>query len=866
MHVLMERFTIQFQGVGDRQLLLMLLAGVELMLLAAACWRLARRRVGGVMMLAAALGPPAALAALGVGSALRFRRGDRHGGKVMAVAAAGLAVASALGAWLAVGSADPIAPWAVLVGLQVAIATGAFYASVYAYLGVRRLAALMLLRMAAIGALLLILFKPAIGMIGGAGGVALPVLADRSASMSTADETPGPSRFSRAVAALNSQRARLDRAARPVWTSFAQSPAVAPSFDALAAMKPAGGGSDSTDIALAIRQALAKNKDLAAILLVSDGLHNAADSSVADAVAQAGVPIFVAGVGSANEQALAKRNVQIESVAAPLEVVANNVATVSVQLRLTALAGAGGVEVQLLEEGQDQPLATAKAPPAAKADQRMDVELKWTPRPSAASQPSGGQPRRLRAYVPPQAGETLTDDNQAQFHVLTAEPRIRVLYVEGSMRPEYKYLKRLLETDSNIQFMGLVRISGNRFWAQGGAGRLDRLPAGDDDFSLFDVLILGDLDQTFLSGDQVARIRRFVDKGGALLMLGGASSFGPGGYGQTDIEAALPVLVGPRSQPQEFSPFVPRLTAAGQAHPVFEGIADYFAGPGGRLPRPDLPKLPELSGCVTVVREKPGASVLAVHPTRSGENGPLIVLAVQQFGAGRSAALAADTTWNWYMPLQALGADSPYHRFWGQLIRWLAGVETKGLRTPPQALLRLGRPSARVGQAVEISALARDPKTPQAQLSVQCAISSDDPSKPPREIALSASREPAMFNASWQPEQAGDFRVKLSVRDEAGNVVGTDELPLHVRPPWSETDRLARNAALLEQIAQRSGGKYADISRLPELTDQIVQRLRTAVPARQGQVWKLYNFTWLFVAFVVLLTIEWLLRRNWQLQ
>ena len=42
---------------------------------------------------------------------------------------------------------------------------------------------------------------------------------------------------------------------------------------------------------------------------------------------------------------------------------------------------------------------------------------------------------------------------------------------------------------------------------------------------------------------------------------------------------------------------------------------------------------------------------------------------------------AADTTFRWNLSMRALGKESPYNRFWGQMIRWLASQENMEKKT-----------------------------------------------------------------------------------------------------------------------------------------------------------------------------------------
>ena len=88
-----------------------------------------------------------------------------------------------------------------------------------------------------------------------------------------------------------------------------------------------------------------------------------------------------------------------------------------------------------------------------------------------------------------------------------------------------------------------------------------------------------------------------------------------------------------------------------------------------------------------------------------------------------------------------------------------------------------------------------------------------------------------------------------------------------VAPYSKETDRLARAGRVLAAVAERTGGRSIELSRLPDVIDALIQRQQSRLlPAPMAVERSLYNFTLLFLVFVGLLTTEWLLRRNWQLQ
>jgi len=127
-----------------------------------------------------------------------------------------------------------------------------------------------------------------------------------------------------------------------------------------------------------------------------------------------------------------------------------------------------------------------------------------------------------------------------------------------------------------------------------------------EEWKKFDVIIIGDLDISFLTKIQQNAIEQVVRDGKGLLMIGGQNSFGPGGYQGTPIENALPVFVGDLNAGQEKSEFVPRLTAEGSTHPAMEGLADWF----GVEEKAPAKVLPPIRGNVVVPKPKSGAQVL----------------------------------------------------------------------------------------------------------------------------------------------------------------------------------------------------------------------------------------------------------------
>jgi len=76
-------------------------------------------------------------------------------------------------------------------------------------------------------------------------------------------------------------------------------------------------------------------------------------------------------------------------------------------------------------------------------------------------------------------------------------------------------------------------------------GGAEIIPAKMEDLLAYDCVVLSNFPRASLGKSAMAMLSGYVrEHGGGLIMLGGANSFGPGGYGGTPIEEVLPVKMG----------------------------------------------------------------------------------------------------------------------------------------------------------------------------------------------------------------------------------------------------------------------------------------------------------------------------------
>jgi hypothetical protein len=166
-------------------------------------------------------------------------------------------------------------------------------------------------------------------------------------------------------------------------------------------------------------------------------------------------------------------------------------------------------------------------------------------------------PRQFKFRVSPLAGEAVTQNNVREALINVRDVRERILYYEGEPRFEMKFLRRAVADDKNLLTGGpaahrrqQVHAPGRRSGRSGG-----RFSADARRVVPLSRLILGSVEAGAFSGDQLQMIADFVDRrGGGLLMLGGARSFGEGGYGGTPVADALPLVIDPKTRASDPAP------------------------------------------------------------------------------------------------------------------------------------------------------------------------------------------------------------------------------------------------------------------------------------------------------------------------
>lgn len=447
------------------------------------------------------------------------------------------------------------------------------------------------------------------------------------------------------------------------------------------------------------------------------------------------------------------------------------------------------------------------------------------------------------------------------FLVDNPAKEVEILYIEGHPRNEYKFIRRAAENDTAVRLKTYLMTGPQKFLRQGIDSTMELAggyPDSQEELFKYDAVIFGDLTRNLFTDKQLALTRDFVSRrGGGFLMLGGSTAFDQGFIG-TPIEALLPVsLVNEKNLPPELrggvgrgdhptgQTFAPRLTNEGQRSMILRlEIED-------EVNRKLWRDMPQLQGINVSGRAKPGAVVLAVHPTLIFQGVPLPVLAYQRYGRGRTMSLMTATTWRWQMlkPHE----DTSHERFWRQLLRWLTGSSP----TPVEIFLEHNTFST--GDEVKVKARVYDAVyEPVSEATVWLKLT--DPDGGIEDIQMQADiAQAGDYFASFTASKSGVHQLEVSSSGGLSKDGYASLSFLAANSMHEMRGAAAMNRDLLEKIARLGGGNYYTPDKADLLVKDLNNNRKVHTVAFKLDIW---NIPIVFFLLFFCFGLEWLLRRR----
>ena len=596
-----------------------------------------------------------------------------------------------------------------------------------------------------------------------------------------------------------------------------------------------------TDIAGALNQLVQERSEarLGAVVMFTDGQHNAERDPVKAASAFEGLPLLLVPTGSVQHT----HDVILNHLRAPRSVILEDAIMVDAMLNAHECLGEE-LEVQLLRDERviQSRTITVNSPDFARrvAFRQEADEL-------------GSHDFTLR--VEPTAEEQFTANNEAEFSVEVVENEIRVLLADQTPRWEHRFLRNLFKRDQTIEFdERLLEAQGSR-WSPTDKG----LPETEDEWARYRAVILGDIAPERLDVEQQAMLERYVGyRGGTLVIIAGRD-FMPGAYIDRPFEKLLPIEPADSAW-RDQAGFNLYLTEEGRRSPALQLAAEDVVNQ--RLWRELTQKLPLYSLSIHS-QPKVNAHTLIAASLRAGSDrdgqSQRAFLCWQHYGRGRVVYLAAPVSYQ----LRLRRGDQYHHRFWGQLLRWAmtrdmgAGSKTVRLSTDKDRYTQ--------GDGVQVTAwLSQTDGIAVSGAQSQLVVRRD-------------GQEDATFGMEEDPDEPGAYRAVLEdlapgpitieitgneVKDLLNREGALGRVETFVMIDSQDTRELSEtrcNLPLLTQIAEAAGGAIVPPTALRSAISHLDLAPIISEDVSQQSLWDRWRFLWIFVGC---LTVEWVIRKR----
>lgn len=577
-----------------------------------------------------------------------------------------------------------------------------------------------------------------------------------------------------------------------------------------------------------------RGQPLAAILLYSDGLDT---SGLKDVVVATGAPVFAFELENPFTPKVRASRISLANVDFPARVVVGWDAEIHASVMGVGMSGKT-TAVELWRNGTKQADSSVSF--------NDDEQTRTVEFPVSATE-AGVIHYELR--VTDTAADT--EAKNYPFMIEALPPGKRILYIQNTLGFDFKFLRKAVVSDRNLQLNAFVRWGDGRLVSMGERGvaaeaKLDMSAAG---LSKYSVVILGDLPAGALPAESYQALKEFVSRGGGLVLMGGAHQLAAPDAAQLALNEISPVKL-----PADYKEgnVEVQITDTGLRHPVFGPLFSSIK---------DFPPL--LSANISSASSNPTTEVL-VEGTLGGRKFP--VIATGRFGQGRVVCVMTDTIWRWRLASKSWSSDrSPYDTFWTQLMDWLIPKEQEKQGTNKIELFT-ERSNYLMGEHPEMRAIVRlaDEKG-HAPVSLPLTVKTPDGKR--FDYTMRAATLPSAdgkqipgYRVVIEPNMAGIFVAKSET--EIGGVKTAGETRFVVAKPATELTGKPLNREFLKQIAEQTAGRFFSANEREQWPSAIhfLQKQFATV-----QVKDLWNKPILLLFLLAALCGDWILRKRWNL-
>ncbi|MDB6137345.1 MAG: hypothetical protein JWO94_417 [Verrucomicrobiaceae bacterium] len=594
-----------------------------------------------------------------------------------------------------------------------------------------------------------------------------------------------------------------------------------------------------TDLDQALREALGPATTGSALVVLTDGQHNAPGSpeEFSASLKDSAVPIFTVGMGTE----VPPPDLSIVDVSAPEAVFTAERVEGMISMRDSMPPGLPG-SLRIESQGKllwEQPFSTD-----GKGERRFNYSFLMKDMPAAAGQ--ADKNLRLFNVVAGVNGEGASlektranNSREVALHLL--QKKRKLLMLDGRARWETRYAHNHFERDERWS----VVTAFDDYGSGTGNSLAAAFPITKDELFTYDLVVIGDFEPSRLKPEHVEWLSEFVEKrGGGLVFIDGARGH-LRSWSKSKAAGLVPVQWAAEAKGMQ-GPLTWHLTTQAGRAPALR-LSD--------SPSANAALWAALPGSMwsAVVTASPGAETLATLDLPTKKSTPAVVF--HSVGAGAVLYIASDELWRWRYQV----ADLYHQRLWMQVAAWIAAppFQAEG----KQIAIGTDRLRYAAGEQSEIRVRLRNaageivadahPRAFLIHEGIDAAT-----------LELEADPTHAgVYHALTPPLKAGEWQIAVS---EAAAAARSDlRLTLRVADTGNqELASLTMNRPLLETMARNTNGRFLREEQAGELPGLLENLDRKQSITRETILWSSW---WWLGAVMVLITTEWLVRKRLRL-
>jgi hypothetical protein len=631
----------------------------------------------------------------------------------------------------------------------------------------------------------------------------IAVLMDSSASMETRDIVAANANRLTSGSATNSQSRLTSAATRADWLAQKRQSqfwkpleksgkVVVEDFSAPTATTNSESADDGTDLNRALETSAQQQKNLKAVLLLTDGDWNAGKSPLVAAtrLREQNVPVFAVTIG--REKPIP--DLVLENVSAPSYGLFGEQIAIPFKIQ-SHLPREVRTEISLAEENWDEVKKEIVIP----ANGETQEAILWSPHAMGDA--------TLTLKLPVQPDEGIAENNEQSFRINIRQDKLKVLVVDSLPRWEYRYLRNALARDPGVEMHTI--LFHPEIGMGGGKNYLSAFPSTKEQIASYDVIFLGDvgIGDGELTEQNAELIKGLVEQQSSGLI------FLPGRRGRelTFLKSPLaelyPVVLDEKKPQgiglQNESQLV--LSTMGKRHLLTRFDADENRND-------ELWKLlPGFYWSAAVEKSRPGSDVLAVHSSLRNSYGRIPLLATRAAGTGKVLFMGSDSAWRWRRGVE----DKFHYRFWSQVVRWMAHQrhlsEKEGIR------LSYSPETPRVGDTVFLQGTVLDASGFPAENETVTGKMISPNNRSERLEFSPIEGGWGVFKSSFVAQAGGKYKIQLAAEKNSRSL----DTEILVSQPLREKIGQPVNSQILREIANLTGGASVSYENLDDIVKKI---------------------------------------------